>query len=289
MKSFLYRAVRYVVIRAKNSVHPRAIVWNYLKKRYPDKPIITRLGKSLKVRIYPHDVIGKDIYVNRMFEKAECRFITKFLKQRMVFFDIGANLGQYTLLGAQRVGISGQVHSFEPSSRIFGELKFNVELNGLSDICILNNVAVSDKKGVARLSKYEAGGEVYGSLGSQDWATNSSIVGYEEVRTITLDSYIKEHNIGHIDLIKMDIEGAELLAIRGAHQLFHQPDAPTIVLEMADVNTDGFGYKAIKIWDCLESLGYHMHYFDKCGNISGQAERPLDFVKAQNLVALKLP
>lgn len=289
MKSFLYRAVRYVVIRAKNSVHPRAIVWNCLKKRYPDKPIITRLGKSLKVRIYPHDVIGKDIYVNRMFEKAECRFITKFLKQRMVFFDIGANLGQYTLLGAQRVGISGQVHSFEPNSRIFGELKFNVELNGLSDICILNNVAVSDKKGVARLSKYEAGGEVYGSLGSQDWATNSSIVGYEEVRTITLDSYIKEHNIGHIDLIKMDIEGAELLAIRGAHQLFHQPDAPTIVLEMADVNTDGFGYKAIKIWDCLENLGYHMHYFDKCGNISGQAERPLDFVKAQNLVALKLP
>jgi len=215
-------------------------------------------------------------------------FVTGFLKPGMTFFDIGANLGQYTLLAAKQVGINGQVHSFEPSSRMFSELKFNVELNGLSNVCNLNNVAVSDKEGISKLSKYEAGGEVYGSLGNQNWAEScKSIIGHEEVKTITLNGYIKERNIIHVDLIKIDIEGAELLALRGANQLLNCPDAPTIVLEMADITTDGFGYKALEIWDYLGSFGYRMYCFNNKGNISGQAERPRDFVKAQNLVAIK--
>lgn len=285
----LYRVIRYIVYKVRYFLHPRAIAWRHIKKRHPNKAIIARLGKNLQVRIYTHDVIGRDIYVKGMFEKAECRFVTNFLKRGMVFFDLGANLGQYTLLGAQHVGGSGQVHSFEPSSRMFAELKFNVALNGLSNVCVLNNVAVSDKEGTAKLAIYEPGGEVYGSLGSQDWGPNKSIIGYEEVGMITLDKYIKEHNIDKVDLIKIDIEGAELLALRGAHQLLDQPDAPTIVLEMVDFNTDGFGYKALDIWDYLESFGYCMHCFDKKGNISGRSERPLDFVKGRNLVAIKSP
>jgi FkbM family methyltransferase len=171
---------------------------------------------------------------------------------------------------------------------MFSELKFNVELNNLSNICILNNVAVSDKEGTARLSKYEAGGEVYGSLGSQNWdGWGKSIVGYEEVKVITIDKYIKEHNIDHVDLIKIDIEGAELLALRGAYKLLHNADVAAIVLEMADINTIGFGYHAIEIWDYLKSLGYSLHSFDKHGNLAGPAKRPLDFACAQNLVAIK--
>jgi FkbM family methyltransferase len=263
-------------------------MWRHIKKRHPSKAIITKLGNDLKVRIYTYDVIGRDIYVQGMFEKAECKFVTNFLKQGMIFFDIGANLGQYTLLGAKRVGSNGRVHSFEPSSRMFSELNFNVSLNGLSNVCNLNNVAVSDKEGISKLSKYEAGGEVYGSLGNQNWAEwGKSIIGQEEVKTITLNGYIKKYNISHVDLVKIDIEGAELLALRGANQLLNRPDAPTIVLEMADITTDGFGYKALEIWDYLESFGYRMHCFNNKGNISGRAERPLDFVKAQNLVAAK--
>lgn len=239
------------------------------------------------MRVYPHDVIGAPIYVNGMFEPSECKFVMKFLKPGMVFFDVGANLGQYTLLAAQRVGREGQVHSFEPSTRMFTELKYNVEINGLSSICILNKVALSKDEGTARLSVYEPGAEVYGSLGTQDWPINASVVGYEDVEVITLDKYIRAHNIRNVDLIKMDIEGAELLAIQGAYEFLRQSDGPTIVLEMADVNTDGFGYKAIETWDYLENIGYRMYCFDKNGNISSRAMRPLDFTEANNLVAMK--
>lgn len=288
MTSFLYRLVRYAAGYLWDLLNPRAIMWRRIKKRHPNKAIIAKLGKDLKVRIYTHDIIGKDIYVKGLFEKSECLFVTKFLKQGMIFFDVGANLGQYTLLGANRVGSSGQVHSFEPSGRMFSELKYNVELNNQSDICILNNVAVSDKEGTARLSKYEAGSEVYGSIGSQDWdGWGKSIIGYEEVKMIALDQYIKEKNIDHIDLIKMDIEGAELLALRGAYELLRDADVSAIVLEMSDVTTNGFGYKAVEIWDYLKSLGYSLRSFDRHGNLAGPAKRAIDFVPALNLVAIK--
>jgi FkbM family methyltransferase len=288
MVSSLYRSFHNIISRLWYLSNPRAIMWQYIKKKSPNKAMITKLGKDLKVRIYAHDIIGRDIYVKGMFEKAECMFVTGFLKPGMIFYDVGANLGQYTLLGAKSVGSNGQVHSFEPSGRMFSELNFNVSLNGFSEVCILNNVAVSDREGTAKLSKYENGGEVYGSLGNQSWAESGNpIVGYEEVPTINLDKYVKEHNNGHVDLIKMDIEGAELLALHGAKELLSNADAPVIVLEMADITTDGFGYKALETWDYLESFGYRMHCFNNKGKISGQAERPADFVKAQNLVAIK--
>jgi FkbM family methyltransferase len=226
--------------------------------------------------------------VEGVFEKSEYRFVSNFLKEGMFFFDIGANLGQYTLLGAQRVGRTGRVHSFEPSGRMFSEVHFNVALNDFADRCTLNNVAVSDKEGTACLSKYEVGGEVYGSIGDHKRASKWSVVGYEKVKTITLSNYINDNNIKHIDLVKMDIEGAELPALRGAEQLLRRPDAPTLIVEMADLNTVGFGYKAVEIWDYLESFGYRMHCINKRGNLcGGEARRPLDFAFTQNLVAIK--
>jgi len=287
--SILYRGCRHVIRCTRNLLNPRAIRWRYMKRRYPNKAVITKLGRDLKVRIYTHDVIGKDIYVNGMFEKAECKFVMKFLKPGMVFFDAGANLGQYTLLAARRVGPAGQVHSFEPSSRMFAELKYNVELNGLATVCRLNKVALSHNEGIARLSMYEPGAEVYGSLGRHRREEGKiSVIGYEEVKTIRLDDYyVKESAINHIDLIKMDIEGAELLALQGAVQILSNGAAPAIVIELADINTVGFGYQATQIWDYFERLGYRMYYFDKYGRISGLAQRPADFSREQNLVAMK--
>ncbi|MCK5270256.1 MAG: FkbM family methyltransferase [Sedimentisphaerales bacterium] len=267
-------------------LHPRAIIWRYLQTKHPDKPRIVRLGKNLKVRVYPYDIIGKRIFIDGLFEKEECRFVTGFLEPGMIFFDIGANLGQYTLLAAQRVGPTGRVHSFEPSGRMYSELQYNVGLNNLSDNCFLNEVAVSEKEGSAQLSRYEPGAEVFGSLGNQHWA-NRSIVGSEEVKTITLDTYVLENHIPKIDLIKIDIEGGELPALRGAERILSQTDAPTIVLEMSDDNTVGFGYKALDMWDYLSEFGYRMYRFDRRGRVCGRAGQPVDFGHAQNLVAIK--
>lgn len=262
-------------------------MWSYLRRRHPDRPLIVALGPDLRVRIYPKDVLGKYIYLDGVFEPECWNFVKGLLRPGMVVFDVGANLGQYTLLAAHCVGAQGHVHSFEPSQRIFTELQFNVELNGLSDRCVLNRLAVSDAPGTAKLSRYEEGAEVFGSLGVHE-RSEADIVGYEEVKTLTLDGYMEQHGIGRVDFIKIDIEGAELLALKGASRLLLRKDAPTILLEMGDVNTDGFGYKACEIWDHLVNLGYRMYSIASRGHSLQEADRPADFSRTLNVVASKV-
>jgi FkbM family methyltransferase len=219
---------------------------------------------GLKVRIYPEDVIGRDIFINGVFEPKETRFVINFLQPEMCFFDIGANLGQYTLLGAQCVGPKGEVHSFEPNKRIFAELSFNVQLNGFNDRCNLNRAAVADKAGLAKIPVYKAGAEVYTSLGS--FRVDKYLTGnFEEVPTITLDDYLLQHNIDQIDLIKMDIEGAELLALQGAQKLLSKWDAPVILLEIGESSSVGFGYHGKDIWDFLMAMGYKLFMIGRNG------------------------
>lgn len=287
MKTSIFnRVVRSLKRRMKYNLHPRAIVWKYWQKHCPGKPVITRLGNNLKVRVYPQDVIGKNIYIDGVFEPYSWNFVSKFLKPDMIVFDLGANLGQYTLLAAKSVGETGYVHSFEPSSRMFSELEFNVSLNNLSDICTLNKVAVSNVSDMAKLSKYKPGAEVYASLGSHT-RREGTMIGHEEVKTIRLDDYIENAGIDHVDFMKIDIEGAELLALRGAENLLSQSDAPAILLELADINTDGFGYKSAEIWDYLENLGYRMYSLGDNRSGLEMIEHPENFSIAQDLVAMK--
>ena len=265
MEQCLHKILRFIVRGYRYVLRiPRKIAWAYIKSKGTNKPIITRLGKRLKARIYPNDTLGPSVFIYGCSERLECSFVIQFLKEGMVFFDVGANFGQYTLLAADKVGQTGGIHSFEPSDRLFEELKYNVAINNFQGICNLNCVAVSDSIGTAQISKYEEGAEVFGSLGTRQ-RKEASVIGSQTVETITLDSYVKNNRIHHVDLIKMDIEGAELLALRGASELLRRDDAPAILLEASDVNCSGFSYKAIDILDYLESLGYIMYEFDSTG------------------------
>ena len=270
----------------RNLINPKKYIWELYKIVYKDQPFIIKMRNGLKIRVYSNDIIGEQIYTNGVFEPREVAFVTKFLKPGMVFFDIGANLGQYTLLGAVSVGKKGCVHSFEPSVRMFSELEYNVKLNSLSKTCVLNRLAVADTNSIRQLSTYEAGAEVYGSLGNQHWS-GKKIIGYEDVETIKIDDYFQKNGIPRVDLIKMDIEGAELLALKGCEQLLSQPNGPTIILEVADINTVGFGYSPYEIWDYLGQFGYTLNILNKTGSMAGVVDKSYDFSQGVNLVGVK--
>ncbi len=248
--------------------------------------MIAKLRNGCRVRVYPHDVIGKNIYIEGVFEPESCNFVRTHLQPGMTVFDLGANLGQYTLLGAKCVGESGRVHSFEPSDRMFQELRHNVALNDLDELCVLNNVAVSDKCGTEKLSVHTPGNEVYGSLGSSS-LKGVGLTGYREVETVTLDHYVQEARIDRVDFMKMDIEGAELLALRGGERLLSRPDAPVILLEVLDTNMEGFGYSGIDIWDYLEGFGYCFYKLAQRGYSLEALDRPQGFSMQHDLVAMK--
>ncbi len=208
---------------------------------------------DLKARVWPFDVTGKGLYVG-LFEHEEVQFIRRILKPGMVFLDIGANMGFYSIIAAKYVGSSGQVHSFEPSPRMFEELKFNIELNGLSNV-EPNSIALGDKSGTACLSRYERGKEVYASL-SPNVYPGAKITGHDYVTVETLDNYVEEKRLERVDVIKIDVEGAECLVLRGSQVLLSSTSGPTIILEMVPSLMEHFNCSCNEVVRFFREFGY---------------------------------
>lgn len=139
------------------------------------------------------------------FEHKKQTRIASALKPGSIFYDIGANAGFYSLLAASLVS-PGKVYAFEPLPRNVSYLRRHLELNETSNVEVLD-LAVSDRTGTAFFE--EAACRLMGHLAQE---------GTLSVRTATLDSLLFEEKISPPTVVKIDIEGAELLALRGASE-----------------------------------------------------------------------
>jgi len=185
----------------------------------------TRLGNGMQIRVLWGQIVGTGILVNGFHEPHTTRIVEQLLKPGMTFIDVGAHVGQYTLLAAALVGKAGQVHSFEPDPRTFALLKHNVSVNHLRNVRI-NNRAI----GVEAASP--------GPLAVQ-----------------SLDDYVRDQRIGHVDLIKIDIDGGELDALRGARGLLSSANPPRLIVEFAESTQAPQGHSCAELADFLQGFG----------------------------------
>ena len=157
----------------------------------------------------------------------------KLIKKMKVFYDIGANIGYYSLL-AEMENPEIKVVAFEPASGPLFYLKENTRLNNFKNIFI-ENIALSEKNGEIRFFEIENKKYTYlehnltGESNAGSKTKNRNFVPIQ-VNTKTLDSYIKEVNEGKIDLIKMDTEGTEHLILKHAHSILENIK-PIIICE----------------------------------------------------------
>jgi len=125
----------------------------------------------------------------------------------MIVIDIGAYVGLYTCMAAEKVGSAGRVISFEPDPANYRQLLSNVTLNGFCNVTMVAS-ALSERPGRANLFIKHHG--TVSSLGG-----SGSCV---EVAVDTLDNVLKRMGVPKVDLIKIDVEGFELQVLRGAVQ-----------------------------------------------------------------------
>src|SRR5262249_21732360 len=109
-------------------------------------PVTARLGNGMKVRVVWNDMIGRTIQQQGYYEPEMVRLFEKLLKPGMILLDIGAHIGQYTLVASQLVGDTGAVHSFEPDPETFNWLSRNLQMNARRNVH-LNQLALSGKPG----------------------------------------------------------------------------------------------------------------------------------------------
>jgi FkbM family methyltransferase len=149
------------------------------------------------------------------------------IKPGMRFVDVGANFGYFTLLGAEMVGANGQVYSFEANPLIFKKLVKSVAVNGFNERISLFNVAVHDESSPMEiLFRHDASGGGWTDIAKGERPTMSEVF---PVQGEPLDTLLSD--IPKVDVIKIDVEGAEPKVLAGAKNLIARSKNLTIILE----------------------------------------------------------
>lgn len=192
-------------------------------------------------------------------ERAEQIFYLNYLRDGMTIFDVGANIGELTLLFSRFAGSAGKVHSFEPSGVAFGKLQLICQTVDRSNI-VLNRLALAEKKGSIALHVYD---DAYLPFNSQavreikEGGMTVEPVAVEEAPATTVDRYCAENRIEKIDLLKIDVEGAELQVLAGAGKMLASQSIECITFEFGQTTYD-MGNSAEKIENLLTEASYEI-------------------------------
>ncbi|MEQ8711246.1 MAG: FkbM family methyltransferase [Rhodospirillales bacterium] len=151
-----------------------------------------------------------------------------------VFWDIGANVGIYSVYAGLKGG--GQIFSFEPESANYWVLNRNIHLNGLDENCTAYCLPLSDRTGVTRLALHTTMiGDALHNLAGVDGLVDDASVHHQGAVTITADEAISTLGIPAPTHLKIDVDGAEALIIRGAGNLLRNPALQSILVELDDI------------------------------------------------------
>ena len=159
---------------------------------------------------------------------------------------------------ARRAGIEGRAYAFEPVPANFASLRANLSLNGfdLDQVCC-QQLCLSDRSGRATFCVATNGNSGMGAL-AQRQGVDKQI----ETTLVTLDSYCEEHSIMRVDFMKIDVEGAELLVLRGAPRVLGSADAPAIMFEADESLATSFASSSSAVKALLDEHGYKIFRYD---------------------------
>ncbi|HEV7699456.1 MAG TPA: FkbM family methyltransferase [Pyrinomonadaceae bacterium] len=196
------------------------------------------------------------VYFYGEYELALSEIVRTLIEPGDTCIDAGANFGWYATMFSKLAGPEGRVVAFEPVSDTFTELQRNVALQGSPSNLTIEPMALGDRSG--EIDLYLGEGQ---STGHASFAKpNSKIVSSARAKLRTLDIYLDENKIEAVDLIKIDVEGAELMLLAGANKLFDQKVPPIFMMEVAKEQAAKFGATHNDILGYLDDHGEFDHF-----------------------------
>ncbi|MBC7887142.1 MAG: FkbM family methyltransferase [Ferruginibacter sp.] len=180
------------------------------------------------------------IMYNYYVDWEEFNLISKYIQPGDEVFDIGANMGFYTIWMSRFIS-TGTIHSFEPDPLNFKRLQKNIALNNLQNRVIANNKAAGDLDGELGFTHGLDGENHIVDQGEQNAVT---------ILSQKIESYVEQHNILAIAYMKIDVEGFEYAVLKGTGTFLSNKKIDIIQLEI----NKSIGYSGIKISDLLDLL-----------------------------------
>ncbi|MDZ7697253.1 MAG: FkbM family methyltransferase [Deltaproteobacteria bacterium] len=231
------------------------LYYRALRIKILNKDVILSLdGLRILVRNPRQAFIGRSLYLEGTWEQEVTQFVSSNVKPGMILLDVGADIGYYTLLFAKLIGQTGRVFSFEPIPKSKWYLDKNIEMNGLSNVSTFN-FALFDKAAKACLEEPLTKSKINPF---KEQLTGSDIV----VEMKVFDDWKFDKGIAHVDLVKIDVEGAELNVLRGMTDTL-QTNRPSLIIEVHPKQLEDFGFSPDDLSEFLIMLGYTIKPIDK--------------------------
>ena len=196
-------------------------------------------------------------------ERAERAFYVEYVREGMTVFDVGAHVGQFTLMFSSLVGhLDGQgcVHAFEAGSEAFARLTNTCQVAGVRNV-VLNHLALAEKEGKVRLNVYDDDHLAWSTQALrplENYGIDVHPVSTEETPASTVDLYCEQNKVTSIDLLKIDVEGAELQVLLGAKQMLASHRVACVAFEFGQT-TFVMGNEHAQLETYLNEMGYRIH------------------------------
>jgi len=284
LKTAAFRALtflfKHTVGRGLGKIPFTKTIYNYLYRRLEvDELTLNVHGSKMIMRVVNDDGVSYQLLFYRSgLERYETRLFRKLVTRGMTVVDIGANVGYYTLLAARLVGDKGKVFAFEPEPENYALLVRNIELNGYRNVIPVRK-AISSQTGKADLFLNRETG-AHGFLPDRE-----GVIGIMPVETVSLDKYFK--GIEHpIDIIKIDVEGAELEVLLGMQNIIKNNDNLKIFTELFwPRGLQKSGFSPQEYWNKLVESGLQFIYLI---NEHEQRLEPADFASVERYCEAEL-
>jgi FkbM family methyltransferase len=209
------------------------------------------------------------------YEPETTRVLIQLLRPGMTMVDVGANIGYYTLLAARAVGPVGHVYAFEPVESTCQLLLRNVQANGYERRVTVVPKAVCDRTRRVRLYLSPRSSTTASLYPDSTWNRPSV-----DVDAVSLDDFFSGEGWPRVDVVKMDIEGAEAAALKGMRELSARNPTLSMIVEVP--RSGGEGEFRIKAFcDALQSLGFSR--FTVLRRHWGEVQLPRDIPKLVSL------
>ncbi len=196
--------------------------------------------------------VERSLYYLGTYEQGTLHIIKNILSEGNTFVDVGANIGLMTVFASLMVGKKGRIISFEANPDTKKILEYNLSLNNIS------NVTTS---GYA-LGSAAGEGKIYANLhinrGSASLMKSESSSANYPVTIIRLDQY-KEMDLSEIHLIKIDVEGYELEALKGSEEFLKKTNAPMLIIECSKAR-ENYNSNADEIYDFLKKINSYSFF-----------------------------
>lgn len=223
------------------------------------KPVRVEVERGVSLLLDPADLIAGEILIHGVWQEPVWRSISDGLSDGAVFLDVGAHIGYYSLKGSVKVGPGGKVISFEPNPHTVEQLRGNIAASHAVNV-IVEPIACTDSEQMLTLYDSTSEGNSGASslsLANADDIKRGALPSYA-VRGRPIDHVIAELGLKRVDVIKVDVEGAEYLVLRGLRETlrrFH----PRVVMEVVPAQLANMNATPDDLISLMAELGYGPH------------------------------